>query len=128
MKRISSLFLFALLLAAASCSAGESYANDIEDAQKPYDDVEISVLPNRADVVVTIKRDDAGVVFFQYGSDRLFPGEGYPFDGQCRAIGAVTIYAEEVSTGSNRSTAVISFSIPRKPWEPTAWTSLPIPG
>ena len=82
------------LVLAASCSA------DYGD----YKGADYDALPSeyRADVVVTIKQDTDGTVFFQAGRERLYPGDNYPFSGQCRAMGSVTVYAEEVPLYGHR--------------------------
>lgn len=89
MKIYGKILCLALLAASCSAEAGPKAAADAPDEY-------------RADVVVTIKQDTDGTVFFQYGKDRLFPGEGYPFPGQCRAMGSVTIYAAEVPLYGHR--------------------------
>lgn len=94
MKRFR-LILCLMMLLAASCSK--------YDPALPMDSVaDGSPEFYRADVVVTIKQDADGTVFFQYGQERLYPGEGYPFERQCRAMASVTIYAEEVPLYGHR--------------------------
>ena len=83
------LCLAALLAVSCSKEAGFNFS----DAAPEF---------HKADVIVTIKQDADGTVFFQYGSDRLYPGEGYPFERQCRAMASVTIYAEEVPLYGHR--------------------------
>ena len=88
MKKCLALLWFALA-AVCSCSPGGPY--DMESPSSPDKQAEYL-----ADVVVTVKQAEDGTVFFQNGKERLFPVEEFPFEGQCRAIGSVTIYAEEV--------------------------------
>lgn len=83
------LCLAALLAVSCSKEAGFNFS----DAAPEF---------HKADVIVTIKQDADGTVFFQYGRDRLYPGEGYPFERQCRAMASVTIYAEEVPLYGHR--------------------------
>lgn len=77
------------LVLAAACSTGEYSPYPEGLGQQPAEYL--------ADVVVTVKQAEDGTVFFQQGKgERLFPIGEFPFEGQCRAIGSVTIYAEEV--------------------------------
>ena len=80
-----------MALLAVSCSKEAGFS--LSDAAPEF---------YKADVIVTIKQDADGTVFFQYGSDRLYPGAGYPFERQCRAMASVTIYAEEVPLYGHR--------------------------
>ncbi|MBO4566691.1 MAG: hypothetical protein J5695_05645 [Bacteroidales bacterium] len=48
------------------------------------------------ELVVTVKQDATGTVFFQKGNTgRLFPKDGYEFHGECRALGSFYIYPVE---------------------------------
>lgn len=87
MKKCLASLLFALI-AVCSCSRAYDYypAPDAPDRNE-----------YQADVVVTVKQSEDGTVFFQLNKDeRLFPFGEFTFEGQCRAIGSVTVYAEEV--------------------------------
>ena len=62
---------------------------------------------NFGNVIVTIKQAEDGTVFFQLSdTERLYPGPGYPFERQCRAMGDVSfpggsdpVYGRNVSVG-----------------------------
>ena len=87
------LFIASLLL--AGCTAGPA----LPDAESP--DKPVYGIPQ--ELAVTIKQDSNGTVFFENGKyGRIYPGEGYPFEEQCRALGSITIYAEEVPSYGHR--------------------------
>lgn len=91
MKMKNLIFLLsALLLAGCMAAPAEPDGRDRE-------------LPYTTDAVVTVKQDTDGTVFFQLtDTQRLFPGNDYPFTRQMRAWGSLTIYAEEVPLYGNK--------------------------
>ena len=53
--------------------------------------------PRDAEVVVTVKQDTDGTVYFQLNDDeRLYPLNGYEFTRQERILASLTVFAEEV--------------------------------
>ena len=94
MKRKHIIFIIASVLL-AGCSASHEMM-DPADSERP-----VYGIPQ--EMAVTIKQDTNGTVFFENGKyGRIYPGENYPFEKQCRALGSLTIFAEEVPDYGHR--------------------------
>ena len=89
--KIKNIIFFAVASLLAACSAAEFPPEQPDKSGNPEED-----LDGRMELVVTIKKDASGTVYFQKGNtQRLFPKDGYEFNGECRALGAFNIYPVE---------------------------------
>jgi len=97
MKKWFTIISLALVtLLSCSKASQDDPLKDPSSPDFPYDSL--------VELVVTVKQAPDGTVYFQLSdSERLYPGDDFPFTGECRAMTALTIYAEEVPEYGHRA-------------------------
>ena len=88
------LVFFAVCAAFVSACSSGLYEKDVTASMDA---------PYKADAVVTVRQAPDGTVYFSSGKlGLLYPSTPFEFEGECRALASVTVYAEEIPLYGHR--------------------------